>query len=82
MNLDGTHKVEKLTEHLQCALDVHVKGMLQRQPAGFLQAAGERSSVIQSAPCHVTANIIVTQKTMCVFKPNELGHAKTNLCFK
>ena len=49
----------------------------------LLSARSRRKiSVIQSAPCHVTANIIVTLKTMCVFKPDELGHAKTNPHFK
>ena len=49
----------------------------------LLSARSRRKiSVIQSAPCHVTANIIVTLKTMCVFKPDELGHAKTNPHFQ
>lgn len=48
--------------------------------AGFLLGAQGKSSAIQFAPCHVTANLIVTLKMMCVFKCRKLGHSRTNPC--
>lgn len=68
----------------QHTLAVHIKdkARIVTQASSDFRSAGEKSFVIQSAPCHVIPNIIVILKTVRVFLLSEPGHAESNPYFK